>query len=90
MKVENERVQKLLLKFDVVGVNEIKTSESVYFGFVTYRSDECDHIRGGTVVLVERHLHQCVMSVDTSMKDQAWLRLSLLSNILLGFICSPK
>ena len=70
MKVENERVQKLLLKFDVVGLNEIKTSEGVSIpGFVTYKSDECVHNRGGTVVLVKRHLHQCVMSVDTSMKD---------------------
>lgn len=63
MKVENERVQELLLKFDVVGLNEIKTSERVSVpGFVTYRSDECDHNRGGTAVLVKRHLHQCYVS----------------------------
>ena len=59
MKMERGGVQELLLKLDVVGLNEIKTNERVSVsGFVTYRSDECDHNRGGTVVLVKRHLHQ--------------------------------
>lgn len=41
-------------------------------------------------MLVKRHIvHQYVMSVDTRMKDQVWLRLSLLSNILFGFIYVP-
>lgn len=90
MKVLDELVQELLFKYDVVGLNEIKTRERVSVpGFVTYKSDECDHNRGGTAVLVKRHLHQCVMSVDTSMKDQVWLRLSLLNDILLGFVYVP-
>lgn len=52
MKTEKEKVQELLLKFDVVGLNEIKTSERISVpGFVAYISDECDYNRGGTVVL---------------------------------------
>ena len=90
MKTENGKVQELLLKFDVIGLNEIKTNERVSVpGFVTYKSGECDDNRGGTAVLVKQHLHQCVMSVDTSMKDQIWLRLSLLSDVILGFIYVP-
>lgn len=30
MKIENERMQELLLKFDVVGLNEIKTNECLF------------------------------------------------------------
>ncbi len=36
---------------------------------------------------MKQHLCQYVMSVDTNMKDQVWL--SLLSDILLGFIYVP-
>ena len=90
MKTENKKVHEHLLKFDIVGLNEIKTSLRVSIpGFVTYKSDDCDYNRGGMVVLVKRHLHPYVTSVGTSLKDQVWLRLSVLPNVVFGFIYVP-
>lgn len=44
----------------------------------------------GTVVLFKQHLeHNIILSVDTSMRDQVWLRLSLLSSTLIGFCYIP-
>ena len=35
---------------------------------------------------MKRHLHPYVMSIDTIMKNQVWLRFSVLPNVLLGSI----
>lgn len=42
MKLENDEVQELLLKYDAVGLNEVKTKQRVSCPrFVSY-SDKCD------------------------------------------------
>ena len=89
-KLECDKVHKMLLKYDVVGLNEVKTSQKISVpGFVSFTSDKCDRKRGGTVVLVKRCLQSKILSVDTSMKDQVWLRLSPLCNMLIGFCYIP-
>lgn len=56
-KLENDRVQSLLLTYDVIGLNEVKTNCNVSFpGYVSYRSDNCDMNRGGCVVLIKGYL----------------------------------
>ena len=79
------------MRYDVIGLNEVKTRERIYLpGYVCYRNTvTSDRHRGGTVVLVRRCLQSSVMCVDVKMKDQIWLRLSHLANVLLGFVYVP-
>lgn len=41
------------------------------------------------VVLIRRYLQSSVTSVDTEMKDQIWMKLSLINNVLLRFVYVP-
>ena len=89
-KLENDRVQSLLLRYDVIGLNEVKTKAKVSLpGYISYKSDNCGHNRGGTVMLIRRHLMDSIVSIDTTMKDQVWIRLSVLCNIIIVFYYIP-
>ena len=91
MKLENNNVQALLMNYELVALNEVKTSERIYLpGYACYRNStkEGSH-RGGTVLLVKRSLLRSVVKVDVKVKDQIWVKFSLLNNILLGFIYIP-
>ena len=79
------------MKYDVIGLNEVKTNERVSLpGYVCYRNTgRIDGHKDGTVVLVKRCLQASVMSVDFAMKDRIWLKLSVLSTVLLGFVYVP-
>ncbi len=89
-KLENDRVQALLLKYDLIGLNEVKTKAKVSLpGYVSFKSDNCEHNRGGTVVLIRRRVMDSVVSIDTTMKDQVWVRLSALGNIIIGICYIP-
>lgn len=90
-KLEKSNVQSLLMNYDIVGLNEVKTNERISLpGYVCYKGGvRTDGHRGGTVILVKRALQSSVMGIDFKMKDQVWVRLSLLSNVLLGFIYIP-
>ena len=81
----------LLRNYDVIGLNEVKTDERVTLpGYVCYRkSKSTDGHRGGTVVFVKRFLQPFVMCVDFEMNDQVWIKLSLMSTVLFGFIYVP-
>ena len=84
-------VQSLLLWYDVIGLNEVKTKAKVSLpGYVSYKSDNCGHNRGGTVVLIRRRLTDSIVSIDTTMKDQVWILLSVLYNIIIGFCYIPS
>ena len=75
----------------MIGLNEVKTTECVSLpGYVCYRNTgRTDGHRGGTVVLVKRWLQASVMSLDVEMKDQVWIKLPVLSSVLLGFVYVP-
>ena len=71
-KLEKKCVLDLLLQYDIIGLNEVKTTLRVSLpGYVSYRSvcNVSGH-RGGTVVLVKNYLSSSVMKVDTTTQDQ--------------------
>ncbi len=89
-KLENDRVKSLLLRYDVIGLNEVKTKAKVSLpGYDSYKSDNCDHNRGGTAVLIRRRPMDFIVSIDTTMKDQVWIRLSVLCSIIIGACYIP-
>ncbi len=91
MKLESSMVQKFLLQYDIIGLNEVKNSYRVPFpGYVTYSGSMVGGgCRGGTVVLVKRHLQSHVVSVDTSVTDQVWIHLVCVPGVLFGFCYLP-
>lgn len=86
-KLEKSQVQSLLLHFDIVRINEVKTSLVVSFpGYVSFRSaGKGSSHRGGTVVFIRNSLASLVTSVDTSIDDQVWLTFRFSQKLLFGF-----
>lgn len=83
-KVEKSNISNLLKQYDTVNLNEVKMQIPVSLtGYVSYKSDvrESDK-RGGTVVLFKNYFISNVTSVDTSVKDQVWLKLRSVSKCL--------
>ena len=71
-KKKKKNVEKFLLQYDIVALNEVKMSLPVcLLGYVFYMSYDrnCSH-RGGTTVLLRNVLSQGVIYVDTSAPDQ--------------------
>lgn len=90
-KLEKANVMQLLLYYDVICLNEIKTSTQIRFpGYVVYSSmcGESDG-RGGTAVCVRNNLSRLIHSVDTSTGDQVWLQLKNFPSTLFGFCYIP-
>ena len=90
-KMEKTKVYNLLSRYDIIGLNEVKTSLHISLpGYVSYKSSVSGggH-RGGTVVLIRRSLHPTVRCVDTSTVDQVWIRLTCLPHVTLGFVYIP-
>ncbi len=73
-KLEKKCVQDLLLQYDVVSLNEVKTALRVSLpGYVAYRSDSSGSAqRGGTIVFIKNYLSSSVFEVDTSIQDQVY------------------
>lgn len=73
-KLEKENVLELLLKFDTVALNEVKTNLRVSLpGFVAYRGERMARHIGGTTVFVHKSFQKCVTDIYTSVQDQVWL-----------------
>ena len=90
-KLEKSTVYNFLYQFDMIGLNEVKTDLPVSLpGYVSYKSIASGGThRGGTVLLLRRSLQSGVISVDTGMEGQVWVRLSYAPDILFGFVYIP-
>ncbi len=90
-KLEKNCVQEFLLKYDIIGLNEVKTASSVSFpGYFTYRSAvRGSKERGGTVLLVKNYVSHLVAEIDTSIEEQIWGKLKCAPKILFGFCYIP-
>lgn len=76
-KTEKGNVLAMLNSYDIVCLCEVKTALQVSIpGFVCYSSvDQTSAHRGGVCVFIKVHLCQYVSEVDTSMRDQVWLKM---------------
>ncbi len=90
-KLEKRNVQEMLLDYDLISLNEVKTSLPVTFpGYVTYRSKMVGSVnRGGTVLLVKNYMEKYIESLDISVVDQVWVKLHILPRVLFGFVYIP-
>ena len=90
-KLEKNNVLKILNDYDIVSLNEIKTSLQVSLpGYVAFCSRNSRAPgRGGTVVFVKEYLKSRVMEVDLGTPDQVWLTLSCALGVLFGFVYVP-
>lgn len=90
-KLEKNVVVDMLKVYDVISLNEVKTQMPVLFpGYVSYKSDvRGSKERGGTVVLIKNYLFKDIASVDTSVKEQVWLKFRSMPKCLFGFVYIP-
>ncbi len=90
-KLEKKCVQDLILIYDVVSLDEVKTALRVSLpGYVAYRSESSGSAqRGGTMVFSKNDLSSSVFEVGTSIQDQVWLRLRDVADTVFGFVYVP-
>ena len=90
-KLEKKNVETLLLQYDIIALNEMKTNLPVCLpGYVSYMSyDKNNSHRGGTTVLVKNYLCQEVISMDMSIPDQIWFQLRNIPKIVFGACYIP-
>ena len=81
----------MLLGYDIICLNEIRTSLTVSFpGYVSYRSSMRGPAhRGGTIVFLKNAMNNAVIRVDTSIEDQIWIQFSFAPKIMFGFCYVP-
>ncbi len=81
-KLEKAIVQSVLFEYNLISLDEVKTSLPVSLpGYLSLRSNiNGSAERGGTTVLVKNYLAKNVVSVQTDVRDQIWVR----------FRCIPK
>ena len=90
-KLEKKNVEKFLLQYDIVALNEVKTPLPVCLpGYVSYMSYDKDHShRGGTTVLMKIFLSPETVYVDTSIPDQVWFKLKIMPKVVFGACYIP-
>ena len=90
-KLEKTNIQTLLCDYDIVCLNEVKTSINISFpGYVTYMSiNKSVPHRGGTAVLIKSYLEALISSIDVSICDQIWIEIKSAPIVLLGFCYIP-
>ena len=92
-KLEQNNVYNFLSNFDIVSINEVKSSLNISIpGYVSYKSKNVsgnDSLRGGTVVMVRNYLANQVFNVDNSMLDQVWLQLECFPSLIFAFCYIP-
>ena len=92
-KLENSEVYNLLNNYDIISLNEVKTTLSICIpGYISYNSGSVSGAaakRGGTVVLVKHYLANQIFNVDKSIVDHIWLQLRCLPDIMFGFCYVP-
>ena len=92
-KLENLNVYNFLSSFDIICLNEVKSSMYISFpGYVSYRSKHVSGapaLRGGTVVLIRNCLSSQVYNIDNNIIDQVWLQIQCVPDIMFGFCYVP-
>ena len=92
-KLENSKVYNLLNNYDIISLNEVKTTLNICIpGYINYSSrlvSGAASKRGSTVVLVKHYLSNQIFNVDKSIVDQVWLQLRCLPDIMFGFCYVP-
>lgn len=90
-KLEKCNVQKFLIDYDIIGINEVKTSLPLTLpGYKCYRSINVQQAhRGGTAVFVKDYLTPFITSVDNSVPDQVWIQASCMKGVVFGFCYVP-
>ena len=90
-KIEKRHIESVLSCYDIICLNEIKTSLSVSFpGYVSYISfDKSNSNRGGTCVLIKQYLKMYIFDVDVSIADQVWFKLKCVPGVLFGACYVP-
>jgi len=84
-KLDNNLTMKWLLNYDLVFLNEIKTSLSFAVpGYKVFVSDNSNPHRGGTALLIRNNLADSITWMDNATDGQIWLKLSMLPEILIG------
>ena len=90
-KLEKKVVQKMLLNFDIICLNEVRTSLTISFpGYVGYKSSvHGPSHRGGTIIFLKNPIVRTVINADTSIDGQVWLRFSFEPKTMFGFCYVP-
>lgn len=90
-KLEKSEVLSILLNYDGVSLNEVKTDLPVSVpGYISYRSTtKGSAYRGGTVVLIKNYIVDSIAEVDTAIEDQVWIRFCFSPRTLFGFCYVP-
>ena len=90
-KLEKRNVEEFLLRYDIVVLNEVKTSLHVCLpGYVSYMSynKNCSH-RGGTTIMLTNAISREVTVMDTSVPDQVWFQLRTVPKVVFGACYVP-
>ena len=92
-KLEDNNVYNFLSNFDIISLNEVKSSLDISIpGYVSFRSKYVTgraSLRGGTVVMVRNCLASQVYNIDNSMIDQVWLQLRCIPAVMFAFCYIP-
>ena len=90
-KIEKINVESLLSNYDIICLNEIKTSLPVLFpAYTSYVSyDKSNGNRGGTCVFIKQYLNNYVYDMDKSIADQVWFKLKCVPGVLFGACYIP-
>ena len=92
-KLENTNVYNFLSDFDIISLNEVKSSMHISIpGYVSFKSKHVTGaaaLRGGTVVLVKNYLANQVFNYDNSITDQVWFQVQCVPDTMFGFCYVP-
>ena len=92
-KLENMHVYNFLSNFDIISLNEVKSSMYISIpGYVSYKSKHVSGaaaLRGGTVVFVKNYLSGQVYNFDNNILDQVWLQIQCVPDTMFGFCYIP-
>ena len=91
-KCEENKYLDFFVKYDIIFLSELKCMLKLQVpGFETYRANHikgASH-RGGLVVLIKPHILLYVISINQSIIDQIWLKISILPHTLIGGVYIP-
>ena len=92
-KLENMHVYNFLSNFDIISLNEVKSSMYISIpGYVSYKSKHVSGaaaLRGGTVVFVRNYLSSQIYNFDNNIVDQVWLQIQCVPDTMFGFCYIP-
>ncbi len=77
-KLEKQVVQSFLINYDIIRINETKTSLPLSIpGYKYYKSLHVQEAhRGGTAVFIKNYLTPFITNMDQSVIDQVWIQFS--------------